>query len=187
MYKTKPGKTQNVTEQARKLREQAEQLFRTETARLSTDVEKLSKADMISLNHELQVHQIELQLQNDELQRTQRDLEASQTKYFELYNLAPVGYITMSEKGIITEANLTFSKLVGYARQYLLKKQFTTFIYPEDQDIFYKFKKLAQNTDKMESCELRLVAQDGVPFWVELETNCTYDITIKENFCHEKP
>ena len=69
---------------------------------------------MKRLVHELQVHQIELEMQNDELRRTQSELELSRTQYFDLYDLAPVGYFTLSEKGMIL-GNLTGANLLARA------------------------------------------------------------------------
>ena len=91
--------------------------------------------------HELQVHQIELEMQNEELRRTQEELEASRARYFDLYDLAPVGYFTLSEQGLILEANLTAARLLGVARGALVKQPLSRFILPEDQDIYYLHRK----------------------------------------------
>jgi len=77
--------------------------------------------------HDLRVHQIELEMQNEELRRTQADLEASRARYFDLYDLAPVGYFTISERGLILEANLTAATLLGVARGALIKQPLTRF------------------------------------------------------------
>src|SRR5580658_6142786 len=91
--------------------------------------------------HELRVHQIELEMQNEELRRAQEELEISRERYFDLYDLAPVGYFTLSEHGIILEANLTGAKLLGIARGALVKQPLSRFILPEDQDIHFRHRK----------------------------------------------
>ena len=93
--------------------------------------------------HELRVHQIELEMQNEELRRAQAELDAARARYFDLYDLAPVGYCTLSEQGLILEANLTAATLLGVARGALVKQPFTRFILKEDQDIYYLHRKTA--------------------------------------------
>jgi len=169
-------------EKARLLRAKAEQQA-VEDALHDADVDKLSKADINKLVHELQVHQIELQLQNEELKHTQAELEASQTKYFELYNLAPVGYLTLNEKGFITEANLTFCNLVGQPMQYVSRRPFSHFILPADQDIWYRFKVQLKNENIRHECEFRLVTLDDTELWIRLEVTCDTDCDSGEITC----
>src|SRR5210317_801078 len=83
------------------------------------DLAKLSKEEMHSLIHELQVHQIELEMQNDELRRAQLDLEAARDKYTDLYDFAAVGYFTISDKGLILDANLMGTTMLGIERKKL--------------------------------------------------------------------
>ena len=119
--------------------------------------------------HELQVHQIELEMQNEELRRAQQELEASRARYFDLYDLAPVGYLTLSEQGLILEANLTAATLLGVARDALVKQPLSRFILPEDQDIYYRHRKQLFETGAPQVCELRMVSADAAPFWARLE------------------
>ena len=91
--------------------------------------------------HELRVHQIELEIQNEELRRAQAELDAARARYFDLYDLAPVGYCTLSEPGLILEANLTAVNLLGVARVDLVKQPLSRFILKEDQDIYYLHRK----------------------------------------------
>jgi PAS domain-containing protein len=84
------------------------------------------------LLHELRVHQIEMEMQNEELRRAQKALDASRTPYFELYALAPAGYLTLSEAGVILEANLTAATLLGVIRSTLVRQPMTRFILSED-------------------------------------------------------
>ena len=118
--------------------------------------------------HELRVHQIELEMQNEELRRTQEELEISRTRYFDLYDLAPVGYFTLSEKGLILEANLTAAKLLGVARSALVKQPLSRFILPTDQDIHYQRRKQLLATGAPQSWELRLLRKDAGPFWAQV-------------------
>src|SRR5450631_383838 len=119
--------------------------------------------------HELRVHQIELEMQNEELRRTQEELESSRARYFDLYDLAPVGYFTLSEQGLILEANLTGAKLLGVARGALVKQPLSRFVLREDQDIYYLHRKALLETDAPQAWELRMLKKDAAPFWVRVE------------------
>ena len=90
-------------------------------------------ADLHKLVHELSVHQIELEMQNNELRRSQEQLEESRSEYAELYDLAPVGYLTFDKKGLITRANLTACSLLGVEKSLLIKKPFAFFVHPESK------------------------------------------------------
>src|SRR5512136_1349734 len=103
------------------LRKRAEERLQKQSA----DLGVLAPQESWLMLHELQVHQIELEMQNDELRRTQIELEASRAMYFDLYNLAPVGYMTVSEQGLILEANLTAANLLGVDRSQLIKQRVT--------------------------------------------------------------
>jgi len=98
-----------------KLRRQAEKIAREKAMHSSGGSEDQSTEDTLAMLHELQVHQIELEMQNEELRHVQADLNAERTRYFDLYNRAPVGYFTLSELGRILEANLTSASLLGVA------------------------------------------------------------------------
>ena len=125
--------------------------------------------------HELRVHQIELELQNRELRQKQEELDAARARYFDLYDLAPVGYITVSEKGLILEANLTAATILGVARGALVKILFSLFIYKEDQGIYYHFRKQLIETAEPQVCELRITTKGSQPFWAHLEATVAQD------------
>ena len=93
-------------------------------------IKTLSPDEVRQALHELRVHQIELEMQNEELRRTQEELEASRERYFDLYDLAPVGYFTLSEQGLILEANLKAAKLLGVERSALVKAALIPFYSP---------------------------------------------------------
>ncbi len=118
--------------------------------------------------HELHVHQIELEMQNEELRTAQARIEAGRVRYFNLYDMAPVGYCTVSEQGLFLEANLTAATLLSVARSDLVKQPISRFILKEDQDIYYLHKRQLFLTGEPQECELRLVRQDGTLFWAHL-------------------
>lgn len=121
------------------------------------------------LVHELRVHQIELELQNEELRRTQEALEVSRARYFELYDLAPVGYLTLGATGLIEESNLAGAKLLGVPRAALVGRAFSATIQPEDQDGFYQCRQRLFATGQQQTHRLRLLRQNGDTFWVDLK------------------
>ncbi len=127
--------------------------------------EPLAPAEIRHLLHELRVHQIELEMQNEELRRTQVQLDTERARYFDLYDLAPVGYITLDQRGHILEANLTAAALLGVTRGELLNKPFSACVYPEDQDSHYRHFQALLATGEPHTCEdLRLIRQDAAPF-----------------------
>ncbi|MDD3814050.1 MAG: ATP-binding protein [Desulfocapsaceae bacterium] len=137
--------------------------------------ERVSAAEAKLLLHELQVHQIELEMQNEELRQAQHKLETSRTCYFELYNLAPVGYLTLNNKGLIVRANLTSANLLGVARGDLINRPLSHFIVPEDQDIYYLHRKEIAQSAGPHVCELRMVRADGSLIWVNLQAISAQD------------
>ncbi|MDO8250739.1 MAG: EAL domain-containing protein [Rhodoferax sp.] len=118
--------------------------------------------------HALRVHQIELEMQNEELRRVQVELDAARARYFDLYDLAPVGYCSVSETGLILHANLTAAALLGLARSELVKRPISRFIVKADQDIYYLLRRQLLESGEPQSCELRMMAHDGTPFWAHL-------------------
>ncbi|MCY2974950.1 MAG: PAS domain-containing protein [Planctomycetota bacterium] len=155
------------------LRRQAEAIFAAKSITSSaTDLPVaaggLSSEETNRLLHELQVHQIELELQNEELRRAQFELDGSRSRYFDLYELAPTGYCIVSEQGLIEETNLTTSKLLGVDRSRLIKQPISRFIFKEDQDRFYLNHKQILKSDEPRSYELRMVEPDGNFVWVQM-------------------
>ena len=122
--------------------------------------------------HELQEYQIELEMQNAQLRQSEAALEQSRARYFDLYDLAPVGYCTVNSSGQTVLANLTLATLLGITREVLLRQPLTRFIAPEDQDIYYHFRAQRQ---ACASCELRLVRADGTRLWALLAATVVPD------------
>ncbi|MBU2261938.1 MAG: PAS domain S-box protein, partial [Proteobacteria bacterium] len=155
--------------QADTLRQRAEDVFREKAAGMPENVEALSPDEVRQALHELRVHQIRLEMQNEELSRMQAELEASRARYFDLYDLAPIGYFTLSEAGLIMEVNLTAANMLGVARGALVKQPLTRFILPEDRDIYCRRRKLLFETGAPQMCEMRMVKKDAAPFWAQME------------------
>ncbi len=126
--------------------------------------------DIKKLISELDTFQIELELQNEELQAAQIEIEKSRQKYIDLYDYAPVGYLTINKKGRIVEANLTAAEMLRVTREHLLHTHLTDFIEKDDQDIFFKHGLNVQETKERQSCELRMRRKDGQIFSVDMQS-----------------
>jgi PAS domain S-box-containing protein len=153
----------------------ADELRRQAEKRLSAKKAKLplprSEENTRRLVHELEVHQIELEMQNAELTRAQDELESSRNKYVELYDFAPVGYFTFDARGLIKEVNLTGAKLLGIERGAVANKPFSRFIADEEgRDIFLKHLDAVCQKQGNLVCEIRLKKQDGTPFCAEFQS-----------------
>ena len=160
---------------AQALRLQAEAIVRDKAALNSRPPETLTLAGMQRAMHELQVHQIELEMQNDELLRTQLLLEASRSRYFELYDLAPVGYCTVSEGGLVVEANLAVAALLGIARAALVGQRISRFIGKDHQDTYYRLRKQLLETSAPQTCELQIVNVEDRACWVQMTISAARD------------
>jgi two-component system, cell cycle sensor histidine kinase and response regulator CckA len=165
------------------LREIAEEVAREQVARSLESVDPRTSGDTGRILHELRVHQIELEMQNEELRRAQAEIEAARARYFEIYDLAPVGYVTLSEQGLILDANLTAASMLGVRRGALVKKPFSRFIFDADEDIWYLHRRQLSapnlagpwQAGKVDAFELRMVKPDGVTFWADLNAVAAHD------------
>jgi len=176
-------KTDSASPPVTPLRQRAEEIAR-ETADLSPEnIEDQSSAEIKLTLHELRVHQIELDMQNEEMRRAQAELEEGRARYFDLYDMAPVGYVTVSEKGLILEANLTAANLLGVPKRKLKEQAFSRFIRKEDQDIYYHLRKQLLETHSAgtgqagepQARELRMAKKDAKSFWAHLEATAAQD------------
>ena len=122
----------------------------------SADLGKYLDKNVQKLIEELRVHQIELEMQNEELRRAQVELAESRDRYFDLYDFAPVGYFTLDEEGLIVEINLAGAKLLGFERASLVKRGFSQFVAPGSHDAFYSHRKQALQTGSKQFSELEL-------------------------------
>lgn len=150
------------------LRRHAEKLLRSGTAEVKTP---RTEEALQRLVHELEVHQIELEMQNSELFRAREELELSRNKYIELYDFAPVGYFTIDAHGLIVEVNLTGASLLGIERGMLLRKSLINFIGEEaDRDIFLKHLREVLKNQGNQTCEISLKKIDGTSFFAHLQS-----------------
>ena len=152
------------------LRERAEGLARQKIPLLPVPLETLSPEAMRQTLHELQVHQIELEMQNEELQRAQIQMDKAKSRYFDLYDMAPVGYCTVSDQGMITEANIAAATLLGTTRNRLVEQRISRYIAKSSQDLFYLHRQQVVASGNPEVCELQMVKTDGSPVWIMLTT-----------------
>ena len=120
------------------------------------------------LLHELQVHQIELETQNDELRRSQVALEESRDRYMDLYEFAPVGYLTVTAEGLISEVNLTGAALLHLERKKLVRRRFAHFVAPRDRDRWHRMFIGVMQHAKPQDSEFALERGDGVVFHARL-------------------
>ena len=157
------------------LRQQAEKIAQDKPGRVVENLGALSPADAQRVLHDLQVHRIELELQNEELRRAQDALEASRARYFDLYDLAPVGYFTLNEGGLILEANLTGANLLGVARRALVNQPLGRFVVSDDADAYYLNHRQLFRTGEPRAFELRLAKKNGAPFSAWIEATVTTD------------
>jgi PAS domain S-box-containing protein len=157
------------------LRWLAEDIFQRKASLSQEALKALPPEEMQHLLHELRVHQIELEIQNEELLRVQEELETSKARFVDLYDFAPAGYLTVSENGLILEANLTAASLLGVTRTSLIKKPLTSIILPADQDIYYRHRKALFETGASQTCELRLLRMDNPPLWALLKAIMSKD------------
>ncbi len=148
------------------LREQAE-------SKVKQHIVKLREQPSMGSNqliHELQVHQIELEMQNEELRQSQLELDESRTKYLDLFEFAPVGYFTLNEDGLILEANLTSTNLLAVEKRNLINRRLSHFITADTEDVFHLHYREVLRTKSKHTCELKLKRADGSEFHAEMVT-----------------
>ena len=160
-----------------KLRSQAEILLLKKAG--SDKYEDMSAIEIERVIHELQVHQIELEMQNEALRVAQEEREVAQDRFVKLYNEVPVGYFNLNEQNIIQESNATAGTMLGLPSGFLNKKPFTRFIFPDDQDIFYIFRIKLLEDGVIRNCELRMLREDKSIFWVLVNASTVIDRKVK--------
>ncbi|MCL4562593.1 MAG: histidine kinase [Chloroflexi bacterium] len=134
------------------------------------DLDGLHTGDIQSLLHELQVHQVELTMQNDELRRAQLELVTSRDLYSDLYDFAPVGYCTIDHKDRILEVNQTLATLLGVDRGKLIHTYLSHFVNRDDQDEYYLHRQRALTDHQHQVSEIRMVKETGEKLDVRMES-----------------
>ena len=160
-------KKQDDKESSRnQLRAEAEK----KVARSADKSAPLKKQVLDKLVHELQVHQVELEMQNEELRGAQEQIAKSRNDYADLYDFSPVGYLTFNGDALITGVNLTGAALLGLERQKLLKRRFRQFVAPADAGLWDRhFVSVLQQGEK-QSCDLLLKRKDGSTLYARLDS-----------------
>jgi PAS domain S-box-containing protein len=135
----------------------------------------LSVDEACNLIHELRVHQIELEMQNEELRQAQLNLAESHAQYSNFYDLAPLGYLTLNEQGIILEANLTAAEQLGTYQSDLLKKPLSAYL-PADGDKLYLHLRRVFQEKIRQTCELKVQSAPGREFYARLDSTFQKDL-----------
>lgn len=165
------AKGRDTKSDAAGLRRRAEEHLGKKQSKQTAHKGMPSVADSQSLIQELQIHQIELEMQNAELRLAREELELSRNEYAELYDFAPVGYVTIDARGRIARVNLTGAHLLGIERGLLLNKPFVTFIEnAESREIFLKHLKEVNEQQGSQTCDIRLKRKYGAAFYAQLQS-----------------
>ena len=170
-------KKPNISDDPAELRRRAEAHL-SERPRVRT-----SAAGTRRLLHELEVHQIELEMQNTELQNARDELEGTLEKYTDLYDFAPVGYFSMDESGVILEANLMGATLLGVERSRLVNRRLLLFVSPTSRPIFLDFLEKLFTRPKDQDCEALLQKEDGGTFWASFRATSAVLLKGTRRWC----
>ena len=153
------------------LRQRAEETIKSETL----SMEKMPVEDVRKLVEELRIHQVELEMQNEELRSTQWELEQSRKEYSDLYDFAPVGYLTISEEGRIVKANLTAAKQLGIERSILIGKPFSSFAAENSKDKLHFYLRKVFKTREPHTREIKLNGRGRINCYVQLDSTYLLD------------
>jgi two-component system, chemotaxis family, sensor kinase Cph1 len=153
-----------------KLRKKAEKVLQNQFNPIKNQNKNLDE-----VIYELRVHQIELEMQNEELRKSRIELEDSRWQYFELYDLAPVGYLTIDAKGLIKRVNLTVADILGMPRENLINSTFISYISPNYRGTYHKHTQEVLKSQTKQQCEIELVSNNKTPLFASLYTMVVND------------
>jgi len=157
---------------AAELRRRAEAQLKPQRAKRG---ERRTEADMARLVHELEVHQVELEMQNEELQQTRAKAEALLVRYTDLYDFAPTGYFNLARDGTIHAVNLNGARLLGIERALLLNRRLGVLVAEADRPAFNAFLERTFAGNERESCEVLLLKAETVRLVVRIEAVVSED------------
>lgn len=147
------------------------------------DISKMPTKDVEALIHELRVHQIELELQNEDLRDAQLELAESRDRFSDLYEFAPIGYLTLDSKGHVIEANLAAAAMLGVERQHLIGIPITRFVSEGFADEWYFHLKAVFAEDSKQVCELAMQTANGDPLAIRIESIAHEPPTLESPRC----
>ena len=150
-----------------KLRLRAEQQVKSSSRK---KIESMTPEQVSKMMHDLETHQIELEMQNEELRGVQDELVEMRDQYTELYDLAPIGYFTTDKHGTINQSNLTLGEMLEIPRSGLINRPLSEFIAKDSQDDYYKNRQKALATQARQSCELCFQTTTGQAVWARLDS-----------------
>ncbi len=148
---------------------------RIDTQQLLADFEPLSEKKQLELLHQLQRHEARIERQNDELERRQELLDAEKTRYFDLYNMIPLGCLSVNAKGMIVDANSYASCMLNVAHDTLIELSIPRFIHDEDQDLYSHYHQQLFNSGEPQIGTLRMLKADRTVFPVQFKTALSHD------------
>jgi len=169
-------KQNNSLTNAAILRQKAEEQLKKQQSKRSLS---FSEPDMLKLIHELEVHQIELEMQNEELVIAKEKAELAEEKYTELYDFAPSGYLSLLKDGKIKELNFVAAKMLGQERSKLIKRQFTLFVTVNTHSVFSQFLQKVFVSKLKQTCELIISTEGNLPIIVNIDCIVSQD----DEFC----
>jgi len=178
------GARQEHSPMMAKLYRNAEALLRKQKKnRKSQAGNPRATVDIQRLLHELQVHQVELEMQNSELQEARDRMEVLLEKYTDLYDFAPVGYLSLDEQGQIMEVNLTGAQLLGVGRSSLINRRLPPFVAPASRPAFLAFLKRVFAGNGKHVCEATLLREDGTSFWADFLGSSAISLNGPRKWC----
>jgi signal transduction histidine kinase len=148
------------------IRQKAEDKLKKQQSKINVPV---TEAEILKLYHELQVHQIELEMQNKELVIAKEKAETAEEKYSELYDFAPTGYISLTQEKTISELNFVAAKMLGKERAYLIKKRFDLFVSVNTRAIFDLFFNEVFTGKMKQTCEVIIEPVGSSPLYVKID------------------